>query len=83
MEQVVEEGTYYRNVMRSEYTLQTTSKRSVIMLPTASSSVVTQSLVSVVSYCIRSQPVQDLLFVSTASIEPTSHLVEHHSLYLS
>jgi len=82
MEQVVEAGTYYRNIMRSEYTLQTTTKRSVIMLSSSGSSVVTQSLVSVVSYRIRSQPVQDLLLVSTASIEPTSHLVEHHSLDL-
>lgn len=82
MEQVVEEGTYYRNIMRSEYTLQTTAERSVIMLSTASSSVVPQSLVSVVSYSVRSQSVQDLLFVSTTSVEPTSHLVEHHSLDL-
>jgi len=78
-----EEGTYNRDIVGSEYTLQTTTERSVIMLSTAGSSVVTQSLVSVVSYRIRSQPVQDLLLVSTTSVEPTSHLVEHHSLDLS
>lgn len=68
--------------MLSKDTLQTTAKRSMIVLATARVRVVAQSLVSVSSDRIRRQSVQDLLLVSSASVEPSLHLVEHHSLNL-
>jgi hypothetical protein len=79
---VDKEWTYHRDVVRSKYTLQTPTERSVIMFSTTSIGIVAQSLVLVVSYRIRSQSVQNLLLVSTTPIEPASHFVEHHSLDL-
>lgn len=74
--------TYYRNIVRGKYTLQTTTERSMIMFSTTRVRLVSQSFVSVVSYRIRSQSIQDLVLVSTTSVKPGSHLVEHHSLDL-
>jgi hypothetical protein len=68
--------------MGRKNTLQSTTQRSMVVLAATRSRIVTKSLVPVLSYCIRSQSVEDLVLVSSASFEPSVEFVHHHSLDL-
>jgi hypothetical protein len=69
--------------MSSKYTLQSSAEGAVIVLSTSSIGIVAESLFPVLSDRIRSQSVEDLVFVSSTSFEPGVQLVHHHSLDLS
>jgi hypothetical protein len=56
--------------MGRKNTLQSTSQRTMIMLAPTCIRVVAKSLVSVLSHRIGSQTIEDLIFVSSASLEP-------------
>lgn len=68
--------------MLGQDTLKTTTEGSMVVFTSARIRLVSKSLVSVSPDGIRGQPVQDLLLVPSASVEPSLHLVEHHSLDL-
>lgn len=75
--------TYHRDIMLSQDALQSSAKGSVVMFASTRIGVIPKSLVSMSPDRIRGQSVQDLLFVSSTSVKPSLHLVEHHSLDLS